>query len=146
MPIYRGNVGNLLQHWVLCEILKASRDHAGRLFFVDSHAMSPFATERPLIDDTAPLFDCVRTRLPGAQSPYEEAWHRLAALAPNRIGYPNSASLVVEMWSRDLSLVLCDAEPATVGELRAWADEIGLSNGCVFGGDWRLRFDQDPPV
>lgn len=146
MPIYRGNVGNLLQHWVLCEILNASHDHAGRLLFVDSHAMSPFATERPRIDDTAPLFDSVSRRLPGAQSSYEEAWHRLAALAPNRTGYPNSASFVVNMWSRDLSLLLCEADPATVGELRAWAHEMGLSGECVFDGDWRLRFNRELPV
>ena len=25
-------------------------------------------------------------------------------------------------------------------------NEIGLSDGCIFGGDWRLRFDQDLPV
>jgi hypothetical protein len=50
------------------------------------------------------------------------------------------------MWHHNLSLLLCEADPATVGELRAWAHEMGLSDGCVFDGDWRLRFNQELPV
>jgi len=43
---YRGNVGNLLQHWVLCEILVAGRNHAQDLAFIDAYSMAPFATEQ----------------------------------------------------------------------------------------------------
>jgi hypothetical protein len=117
------------------------------MLFVDAHAMSPFATERaPQPYYEALFFDRVRTRLPGVQSPYEESWHRLAALAPNRTDYPNSANFVANMCNRDLSLLLCETDPVTVGELRTWVREIGLPDGCVFGGDWRLRLDQSLPA
>ncbi len=33
-----------------------------------------------------------------------------------------------------------------MGELQAWAHEMGLSGECVFDGDWRLRFNRELPV
>ena len=50
MPTYKGNKGNLLQHWVLCELLSAAREHVSRLQFIDAHAMAPVAEkqEEPL--------------------------------------------------------------------------------------------------
>jgi len=39
MPSYKGNVGNLLQHWVFCEIIEACRGHAEQLALVDAYSM-----------------------------------------------------------------------------------------------------------
>lgn len=40
MSVYRGNVGNLLQHWVLCEILQDLQNHAEHLTFIDAYSMA----------------------------------------------------------------------------------------------------------
>jgi hypothetical protein len=146
MPKYRGNVGNLLQHWVLCEILNASRDHAEHVTFIDAYSMSPFATERPRIDDTAVQFDCVRKRLPGEHSPYEETWHKLLSSIHTGSGYPNSAAFLTAFWPAAFSLLLCEADPATVQELEQWVDLLGFSPECVFAGDWRRRFQEPLPA
>src|SRR5437667_12216386 len=95
MPVYRGNLGNLLQHWVLCDILAAARMHATRLDFIDAHSMAPLAHERPKRDATAPLFDCVQHRLPGDRTPYELAWNTFVS---SGTAYPNSANFVTSIW------------------------------------------------
>ncbi len=47
MPTYKGNVGNLMQHWTLCELLDIANQHyeIPGLNFIDAHAMAPRATE-----------------------------------------------------------------------------------------------------
>jgi hypothetical protein len=95
MPSYRGNVGHLLQHWVLCEILNAAKGHTIQLAFVDAHSMAPLATARPRTDASSALFDRAEDRLPGDRSVYEIAWDALTAGRP---GYPNSAAFVVSVW------------------------------------------------
>ncbi len=143
MPIFRGNVGNLLQHWVFCEILEACRGGADQVDFVDAYSMAPLADQRPKLDATAHLFDCVRDRLPGEQTPYEQAWHKLA---PHTDQYPNSAAFLTLVWPGRYSLLLCESEPTTVQELQAWAREVGRAPNCigveVAAGDWRNRFRQ----
>ena len=47
MPIFRGNVGNLLQHWVFCEALEVFRGSADQIDFIDAYSMAPLADERP---------------------------------------------------------------------------------------------------
>jgi hypothetical protein len=150
-PQYRGNVGNLLQHWVLCEILEACRSYAGELAFIDAHSMSPFAKERsPKLDHSARLFDSVRDRLPGAQSPYEQAWHKLKLAALPAIGYPNSAAFLTSLWTGSYSLFLCETDSPTAQELDAWVKVARRSPKCVyarvFKKDWRFRFRQGLPV
>lgn len=142
MPTYRGNVGNLLQHWVLCEILDGCHGHANHLAFIDAYSMAPLATERPTIDQYAPPFDHVRDQLPGQRTTYEKSWHHLV---PNANGYPNSAAFLTSVWQSEYSLLLCEMEPLTVAVLRAWADDlVGSSPRCigveVFVGNWRERF------
>ncbi len=141
MPVYRGNLGNLLQHSVLCDIMAATRQHATRLDFVDAHSMAPFADERPKRDATAPLFDCVQHRLPGERTPYELAWNTLAS---SGTAYPNSASFVASIWSGPASLILCESDPTTARELRLWAADVKLRQPSVAvevaEGDWRDRF------
>ncbi len=47
MSTYKGNVGNLMQHWTLCELLSiAGESEVTGLSFIDAHAMVPLARER----------------------------------------------------------------------------------------------------
>lgn len=146
MPKYRGNVGNLLQHWVLCEILEGCRNQAARLTFIDAYAMAPFATERPKVDHSAKLFDSVRDSLPGQNTPYEQSWRALSLAAPHRYGYPNSAAFLTDRWPSEYSLLLCENDLATVQELKLWSNEVRRLPKCVAieisEGDWRARFRQ----
>jgi len=143
MPVFRGNVGNLLQHWVLCEILEAWQSYANHIDFIDAYSMAPLADERYPEKDLASRrrFDWVQARLPEELTPYERAWHRLA---PRAGRYPSSAALLTELWPGDYSLVLCELEADTVRELRTWAGKIDASAACVSvevaEGDWRDRF------
>ncbi len=144
MSKYRGNVGNLLQHWVLCEILNTCRNHAEQVAFIDAYSMAPLATERPKIDDTAYLFDHVREHLPGELSPYEEAWCKLVTSENSGSAYPNSAKLLITSWTGGYSLLLCETDPSTAQELQTWVEHLRHSPKCahaeVFEGDWRQRF------
>ena len=76
MPTYRGNRGNLLQHWVLVELLaRLQQQGPSNLSFIDTHSMSPRATRsaKAVTDQTAPEFDRVLTHLAEGQSSYERA-------------------------------------------------------------------------
>ena len=88
MTTYKGNTGNLVQHWTLCELLDIAGKHTSRLNFIDAHAMAPLARERTSSD---PKFSRVQEGLPGQKSAYEKAWRRLALHGE---GYPNSAAFV----------------------------------------------------
>ncbi len=143
MPSFRGNVGNLLQHWVLCEILEACRGHTDQVDFVDAYSMAPLADERPKRDSTSYVFDLVREGLSSARTAYEQAWNELA---PDPDLYPNSAAFLVRTWSSKYSLLLCESDAATASELRAWVEEVAQRRECVAAevacGDWRTRFRQ----
>ena len=89
MSSFKGNDDNLMQHWVLCELLAVARKYATHLTFVDAHSMAPIAIHRTEKRATrSGRFDAVFENLPGQGSSYEQAWH---ALSPDRGGYPNSA-------------------------------------------------------
>jgi hypothetical protein len=141
MPEYRGNLGNPLQHWVLCEILRAGKSYAKKAVFVDAHSMAPWATQRPKKDSSSALFDRVQEGLPGERSPFEVAWHGLALQGE---GCPNSASFFVSVWTQLYSLLLCEQDSATALELRTWGETIKPIPNCggfeVAEGDWRQRF------
>ncbi len=142
MGTYKGNVGNLMQHWTLCELLVVARKHAAELSFVDAHAMAPLALERT---DGNPAFSRVQAALPGQKSAYEQAWHQLAPSG----GYPNSAAFVKAVWNGDFSLLLCETDHSTIGELAPWLKRVQESARCkgakLFPDDWRKRFDEGLP-
>ena len=117
MSTYKGNAGNLMQHWTLCELLVTAGKHAAGLSFTDAHAMAPLALERI---DGNPGFSRVQAGLLGQKSAYEQAWHHLA---PNG-GYPNSAAFVKEVWNGDFSLLLCETDHSTIGELAPWLKRV----------------------
>ena len=133
-------MGNLMQHWTLCEILTAAEGHASCLSYVDTHAMAPMARCRK---GKCQTFDRVRSGLGESvdkQSVYERAWHRLAQ---GREGYPNSAALVEDVWKGRVSMLLCETDPITATALRTWARD--REEVTVFKGDWRERFEEGLP-
>ena len=80
MPTYKSNRGNLLQHWLLCELLTLLKEQVPPttcLGFIDAHAMSPYATRDPKPGPTAGDFKTVRQQLPGQRSTFEKAWKEL---------------------------------------------------------------------
>jgi len=136
----RGNLGNLLQHWVLCEILEASRSRATKMDFVDAHSMAPLACPRKRADPRRKeeeIFDRVRTQLPGQGTPYEVTWH---SLSPEGAAYPNSAQFVKAIWTRRYTLLLCEADSTTAELLEAWAEDASFTE--VAAEDWRSRLQR----
>ena len=142
MSTYMGNIGHLMQHWTLCELLTIAADkdkHIPGLSFIDAYAMAPLAREKQREDAR---FDGVRDGLPGRQSPYERAWHHLAP----SVGYPNSAVFVEKVWKRDFALLLCETDWPTIAELGPWCESVRRLDRCktaeLSPGDWRKRFKQ----
>lgn len=145
MGKYKGNVGHLMQHWTLCEVLRVANEHAGGLSYIDAHAMSPWATECTSPDV---IFDNMKTCLPGNGSVYEQAWHNLSQQHQLN-GYPNSAAFVRHVWERNYSLTLCEKESQTADEIEGWVAGTSNSPNCtsckLFRGDWRDRFEDGLP-
>ena len=145
MPTYRGNIGNLLQHWVLCEIVDCCGGQWPRLRFVDAYSMAPLATERPKSHWSSGLFDHARDRS-NRDSIYEATW---SGLSSRESGYPNSAAFLAALWQGEYSMVLCEYDDATVGELRSWKASREREPRCrgveVAPGDWRQRFETPLP-
>ena len=150
---YKGNVGHLMQHWTLCELLVlADRHHPTRdLNYIDAHAMAPLACKNENEDKhdhpTVRQFTKVRDRLSQSrQSTYERAWYELAPAK----GYPNSAAFVAELWKGKFSLLLCETDCKTKGELGPWLQDVGKWDRCgrakLFPCDWRKRFEGGLPA
>ena len=146
MPTYKGNVGNLMQHWTLCELLNiAQQKGAPGLNFIDAHAMAPRATENNWKDYR---FTRAETRLRNfRETAYERAWHHLT---PSGSGYPNSAAFVNQVWKGNFSLLLCETNEPTIGKLKSWCEGISKLKRCtsrpeLHEDDWRERFDKNLP-
>ena len=144
MGTYKGNVGNLMQHWTLCELLTVASKHINRLNYIDAYAMAPWATHCP---GPTREFLCVRNGLPGQESAYERAWHNIARRHPT-VGYPSSAAFVHEIWNGPHSLLLCENDVPTANEIQTWLDTIQPSSGCedpmLLRGDWQDNLFLDP--
>ena len=145
MGTYKGNVGNLMQHWTLCEVLQIANAQADGLSFIDSYAMAPWATECTSPDQK---FESVKNGLPGKESAYERAWYGLFQRKQQK-GYPNSSAFVREIWKHKYSLVLCERDLQTAEEIEDWLLETRKSPRCneaiLFRGDWRERFVNELP-
>jgi hypothetical protein len=155
MGVCRGNKGNLMQHWVLCETLARLQmllpvEHS-HLLLVTTHSMAPWSVPRklanPQADYSRPVFDAVRQRaVPQRNSVYETAWHNLSVR--HGIPYPSSAAFAVNVWPGDrrLSLLLCEANPSVADEIDGWLslpETIGrLQHRTLHRGNWQLRFAQ----
>jgi hypothetical protein len=86
MPRYRGNIGNLLQHSVLGELLCSANSQWDNIRFVDAYAMAPLAKERFKSGWSAAIFDHARDLSP-ANSTYERTWR---IRIQNNSGYPTA--------------------------------------------------------
>jgi len=149
MPTYRGNRGNLLQHWVLVELLgDLSKQGIHTLCYVDAHSMSPMPTRSPkaTTDQTAPDFDQVRSGLGDGPSSYERAWLELSRSLPSE--YPSSAAFVRHCWTGRLHLLLCEADTDTADEIQRWLyrPDSRVTPFELHRGDWRERFARQMPA
>lgn len=148
MPTYKGNEGNLLQHWVLAELVEFLREEVrppGRLCFFDAHAMSPFAVRaaNPRPTKSRRVFDFVADGLPAQGSTYEQAWY---ALRQGPIRYPTSAMFVQYLWHRPLHLVLCEADETTANDIIEWRGSLAPPIVTeIHPDDWRSRFSRGLP-
>lgn len=144
MGTYKGNQGNLMQHWTLCEVLSIANRHHSALNYIDAHAMAPLATKRT---DCDVVFDRVRDNLAKGNSVYEKAWFELASTPSD--GYPNSANFVTKVWERHFSLLLCEIRETTANEIDQWLNDVRFLRGyChteLSRDDWRARFQVGLP-
>lgn len=146
MGTYKGNKGNLMQHWTLCEVLRLAQcNSVTQLNYIDAHAMAPLA-KTPTSPDQ--VFPRVQANLPGQGSAYEKAWQ---TLAPNSVdGYPNSANFVRTIWQGDFSMLLCEINPKTADEIDCWLPEVRSLPNCkkadLHRGDWRNTFKKGLPT
>jgi hypothetical protein len=148
MPTYRGNRGNLLQHWVLVELLGSIREGGiGTLCFTDAYSMSPTPTrsERAAADQTAHEFDHVRSLLDHSNSAYEQAWLALSKDLPSE--YPSSAAFVRHCWPERVHLLLCEADGPTANDIERWLSRLDerITSFELYRGDWRRRFAEPIP-
>ena len=149
MGTYKGNKGNLMQHWTLCEVLSIAKRNHDALNFIDAHAMAPLARERApeKVHQGSEVFNRVQTNLPGQKSTYEKAWQSLAP-KPS-CGYPNSANFVRHIWRGHFSMLLCEINPTTAEEIDSWLAGVrGMSNyknADLQPGDWRDTLNQGLP-
>ena len=145
MGTYKGNVGNLMQHWTLCEVLQIANAHAVGLSFIDSYSMAPWAAKCTRPDQK---FESVKNGLPEGKSAYERAWYGLFQRKQQE-GYPNSSAFVREVWKHNYSLVLCERDLQTAEEIEEWLLETRETPRCndaiLFPGDWRERFVNELP-
>ena len=151
LPTYRGNLGNLMQHWVLSELVSyigRSVEPTACLGYVDAHAMSPFATRSINPGKTAAEFDWVSTNLPGAGSVFERTWKELrtSGAGPLPVEYPTSALLVRRLWGGNVNFTLCEADEETANQISLWLSQISMDGTKVLHrGDWRKRFQNAMP-
>ena len=147
MGTYKGNEGNLMQHWTLCEIVSLANPHHSALNYIDAHAMAPLASTPECSDKVTEVFRYVQDNRANGQSVYEKAWASLAP-PPSR-AYPNSANFVQHLWQHDLSMLLCEQHPGIAAKLKAWLKSQPLFDrlrrGEVYTGDWRIRFSEGLP-
>ena len=116
MGTYKGNKGNLMQHWTLCEVLSIANRYHSALNYIDAHAMAPLAKKRTG-DDV--VFDRVWDRLANGNSTYEKAW---SALAPRPAdSYPSSAKFVQHVWLRRFLAAAVRNRPQHFGRDRVMA-------------------------
>lgn len=146
-PTYRGNLGNLLQHWTWVEVvstLQGCSMYRGKtLQLIDAHAMAPLAFRSDRAQDTD--FQTVSARVEAEEpvvSRYESAWRNLSRESPSR--YPSTAAFTTEVWNGPIHFVLCDRDAETAAAIQQWLDRPLLIERVagreVHLGDWRHRF------
>lgn len=142
---FKGNAGNLMQHWTLCKVLRIAQECGVRdLNYVDAHAMVPDAMNQT---SWSLRFEKVWKNLPGLRSEYELAWHALAPL--QSFGYPNSAIFVESIWAGDFSILLCEINSFSCQQIDQWLPIWRAVANCkeavLSKGAWQDRFEHGLP-
>lgn len=132
----KGNRGNLMQHWTLCECLINLKKQVRDLHFVSTHSMAPWS----VVNEVDGEFKEVIRRLAklGFPSNYECALKKL--LLGKHDQYPSSAVFVGSVWDGSLSLSLAEMEEAKASEIQDWTkeeDQKRIAHKNVFQMDWR---------
>lgn len=145
MGVCKGNVGNLMQHWTLCEVVQAAAEQdLPHLHFVSTHGMAPWSVPAEVQNDAQVqarlLFDSARNRPTNARNSfYEQVWHDIALY--RGLPYPSSAAFVVQAWGRRLSLSLCEADQFVAAEVAGWLKLSEVAEKLVrkqlHRDDWR---------
>jgi len=142
----KGNRGNLLQHWTLCESL-ASLANLGisNLHLACTHSMAPWTLPVRKVNEATDtcrrFFRTAANRLAHVQNPniYESAWHRLSV--SSGLPYPSTAVFASAVWQGVISLALCEASPHVADEIDGWlngpAVEQRFAHSVLLRGDWR---------
>ncbi len=152
MGLCKGNRGNLMQHWVLCDVLeRLAQVSPKHLLFVCSHSMAPWSVpvHRDKKDACRNVFDEARRRLAESRaSLYEKAWDDLDVAGG--LPYPSSAVFAQKVWSGPLSLMLCEKEAHVFAEIEGWCSTLEMRNRCktirVHKEDWREAFEAGLPT
>ena len=146
MTSFRGNLGNLLQHWTWVELLTyLGTPHVvagATLSLIDAHSMAPSATPSIAHDaDFSHAIEAVRHSR-ALESRYLMAWRNLTATEPTN--YPSTAAFTEQLWDGPLNFLLCESNPETVASIQSWLDtDPGgghIQHRDVAFGDWRTRF------
>lgn len=143
MGMCKGNRGNLMQHWTLCECLFHLQSQFKTLHFVTTHSMAPWAI--PNREDSEgncrSVFMRAGARLSTIDAPcrFEMAWKRLSV--GNGFPYPSSALFAAEEWKGSLSVIVCEADPRTADEIDGWLalpqQQSRFQHSTLLRGDWR---------
>lgn len=142
MGVFRANVGNLMQHWTLCEITNRllALQHRS-LSFISTHSMAPWSVPRSKTDQYRAPFESARLRLHSKRpSLFENCWRCLSI--HHGLPYPSSAVFIHHQWSRSLSLKLCEIETSIADEIEGWISALpDAPHHSVHRGDWRDLFN-----
>lgn len=141
----RTNDGNLLQHFVECQISEVLASSASELHLVCTHAMAPFEPGRHAAEDEANrvLIAALQSASTTSEVPVRAAYARTRATLQ---AYPNTAELIVALRGPEhVSGVLCENDEIHASVLsNRWA----TSRLAVRVGNWRTALTDgrlDPP-
>ncbi|TFG65954.1 MAG: hypothetical protein E4H27_10355 [Anaerolineales bacterium] len=149
MGVCKGNVGNIMQHWVLTEVLNRVHLQGKRwLHLVCTNSMAPASWPEQPGGQTRPRFEKVRLSLsPFSVTTYQRAW---CAISPaGALLYPSSAAFAAFLWPGKLRLTLCETNPGAIGELTMWVNALQVQRrapgSMVHPRDWRTLFNSGIP-
>jgi hypothetical protein len=143
MGMCKGNRGNLMQHWTLCECLFQLRNQFKTLHLVTTHSMAPWAfpsrEETPVGCRSIFMQAGARLGIVNAPCRYELSWKRLSV--NDGFPYPSSAVFAADEWKGVLTIAACEADPRTADEIDGWLalpqQQRRFQHSVLLRGDWR---------
>lgn len=143
----KGNIGNLLQHYVALHAARTLDSLAGGFEYVDLFAMAPWEGLERRTPGFKAVIDSLDTRPAGdpVAAAFRAAWARrygkeIPALATKR-QYPNTAALFLDAGIRMSKMALCEQDETRRAELQAYLDEHAAATPHEVFGRWEeVRF------